>query len=79
MEAVTLETEPAMQLSHVASDVSPVPVEYFPREHSQHAPDPFTGLYSPASHAEHSVPSGPVYPILHTQSPISVLPCSECV
>ena len=37
--------------------VAPVDIEYVPREHSKHAADPFMGLYWPASHAEHSVPS----------------------
>jgi hypothetical protein len=33
------------QALHVASDVAAVAVEYLPRPHSEHAPDPFTPLY----------------------------------
>jgi len=64
---------------HVAPDVLAVPVLYLPLEHFEHAADPFTSLYSPATHAKHSAPSGPVYPLLHLQSVASSLAVKEYV
>ena len=38
---------------HVASETSPISVEYLPLAHSVHAWDPSTSLYVPATQAEH--------------------------
>ena len=50
----------AGQASHVDSQISPVPVEYFPSEQAVHGDDPFMSLYVPVIHATHAAPSGPV-------------------
>jgi len=42
-----------------------------------HAAEPATGLYLPATHGVHAAPSGPVDPVSHTQSLLSVLPTGE--
>lgn len=41
--------------------------------HNVHSSDPLVGLYLPLSQAE-QLPPGPVYPILHKQSPRAPLP-----
>jgi hypothetical protein len=69
----------AGQSLHVASNIAPVPVEYLPCEHCEHGDDPFTSLKEPATHALHTAPSGPVYPLLHVQSVSSPLPAIEYV
>lgn len=58
----------------VASEISPVPAEYLPREHALHADEPTTSLYVPASQAPHARPSGPVYPRLQVQLVMTLLP-----
>jgi len=45
--------------------------------HTLHAAVPETFLNLPASHATHGPPFGPVYPGLHKQSPMLVLPNDE--
>ena len=50
------------QLLHVATDISPISIEYVPFEHNKHTDEPLTVLYVPATHALHSCPFGPVYP-----------------
>jgi hypothetical protein len=45
---------------------------------SVHDPFPDDTLYFPAGHAIHVPPSGPEYPMLHTQSVIDVLPDWAC-
>ena len=64
---------------HVDSEMLPVAVEYFPCEHRVHAAEPFTSLYVPATHASHSTPSAPVYPLLHVQLVSTLLPAPEYV
>jgi hypothetical protein len=51
--------------------------EYVFAGHTSHAAVPETFLNVPASHAGHGPPFGPVYPGLHTQSPMFVLPNDE--
>ena len=38
---------------------------------------PFTVLYFPTAHKEHTPPFGPVAPTLHTHDPITTLPATE--
>ena len=63
--------------THVDADVAAVALLYFPAGHSWHAADPFTSLKLPASHASHSAPSGPLYPLLQVQLVSSPLPTLE--
>ena len=56
-----------------------VAVLYLPREHIVHAAEPFTSLKPPTSHASHSAPSGPVYPLLQVQLVSCLLPTRENV
>ena len=63
--------------THVDADVAAVALLYFPAGHSWHAADPFTSLKLPASHASHSAPSGPVYPLLQVQLTCAMLPTPE--
>ena len=65
--------------THVDADVAAVALLYFPAGHSWHAADPFTSLKLPASHASHSAPSGPLYPLLQVQLVSSPLPSGEYV
>ena len=67
------------QLVHVTFEISASSVEYFPREHSKHTDEPLTSLYVPATHALHSCPSGPVYPLLQVQLMRMLLPAPEYV
>ena len=50
-----------------------------PCAHSEHGAEPLTSLYVPAMHAEHCIPSGPVYPLLQVQLVSMQLPSGECV
>lgn len=50
---------------HVAEVLAPTLAEYKPTGHSEHEADPVMSLYFPATQAEHSPPSGPVYPVTH--------------
>jgi hypothetical protein len=43
------------------------------------AAEPFVSLKPPASHAVHTTPSGPVYPLLHIQFNRMLLPTPEYV
>ena len=63
------EVVPAGQAKHVAELVLLTDVEYVPVVQSVQAADPFTFLYLPATHPEHTAPfpSGPVYPFEQTQ------------
>ena len=56
-----------------------VAVLYLPCKHSVQAAEPFTSLKPPASHASHSAPSGPVYPLLQVQLVSCLLPTRENV
>ena len=51
--------------------------EYVLTRHTLHAAGPDTFLNVPAAHATHGPPFGPVYPGLHKQSPMFVLPNNE--
>lgn len=42
--------------------------------HVAHNADPVAGLYEPATHAEQTAPSGPVYPLLHLHPLSAPLP-----
>jgi hypothetical protein len=59
------EFELAGHVTHAAAAVAPTVDEYVPDEQSEHADDPVTSLYFPATQAEHCAPSAPVYPALH--------------
>ena len=52
-------------------------VLYVPRGQSVQAEEPLTSLKPPASHASHSAPSGPVYPLLQVQLICCLLPAPE--
>jgi len=65
--------------SHTSAWIAPSPVENLPCKHSEHALEPLTSLYVPATHATHANPSGPVYPMLHVQLVMSLLPLPEYV
>ena len=56
-----------------------VAVLYVPCKHSVQAAEPLTSLKPPASHASHSAPFGPVYPLLQVQLVICLLPSGEYV
>ena len=51
---------------------------YVPRGQSVQAAEPLTSLKPPASHASHSAPSGPVYPLLQVQFNPLPRPEYEC-
>ena len=74
------EYSPAGQGVHVAADVAPNDPENIPPEQFRH-PVPPGPAYEPASHTHAELPEDNenLYPALHTQSPICVLPSSECV
>ena len=46
--------------------------------HAVQDPPPDASLYVPASHAVHGPPLGPVYPAMHSQSPLESLPAFTC-
>ena len=50
-----------------------------PHAHGVHAALPFAALYVPDSHGKHGPPFGPVYPDLHIQALIDVLPMALVV
>jgi hypothetical protein len=54
------------QSTHAEDAVAPTVSEYFPIEQSEHATEPLTALYLPATHAEQTPPSGPVLPGTHS-------------
>ncbi len=54
-----------------------VAVLYVPCEHREQAAEPLTSLKPPTSHASHSAPSGPVYPLLQVQLVSCLLPAPE--
>ena len=45
--------------------------------HAVQDPPPDASLYVPASHAVHGPPLGPVYPAMHSQSPLASLPAGD--
>lgn len=71
------EYELAGQVTHAAAAVAPTVDEYVPDEQSEHTADPVTSLYFPATHAEHSAPSVPVYPALHVHVPEALAPTAD--
>lgn len=71
------ELELAGQAPHVAAAVAPVAVEYVSAAQSVHVALPVAFLYLPAMHNTHTPPSGPVYPMSHTQAPLEELPIGE--
>jgi hypothetical protein len=54
-------------MAQVDDAVAPVVAENLPAIQSVHATVPLCVLYFPATHAEHTPPSGPVYPVLQKQ------------
>eukprot|EP00960_Hanusia_phi_P020216 597361-Hanusia_phi.AAC.3 len=50
---------------------------YFPTSHAVHACDPLTSLYVPRGQAVQFCPASEVYPALHEQSSICMLPGKE--
>ena len=54
-------------------------VEYVSLSQFAQPADPTLVLYVPAPHAEHVVPSWPVYPLLHLQSVLSSLAALDCM
>jgi hypothetical protein len=54
-------------------------VEYVSLSQFAQSADPTLVLYVPAPHAEHVVPSWPVYPLLHLQSVLSSLATLDCM
>ena len=71
------ELEFAVHVRQVDSSVAPTVDEYFPAAQSVHAALPVPILYLPAAHAEHTPPSGPVYPTLQVQAATAVLGLGE--
>lgn len=65
---------PAGQSVQVAGCTAPVVAKYLPAGQSTHDAFPVSLLYLPAAHAEHEVP---VYPALHEQALLEVLPCGD--
>jgi len=66
-----------VQLAHALSEISATPVLYLPREHCVQAMVPLVFLNLPGTQALQFVPLGPVYPRLHMQSIMSLLPGDE--
>ena len=66
-------------LIHVKADKPASAVLYVPCAHNVQAAVPFTSLKLPTSHAPHSAPSGPVYPLLQVQLVCCLLPIPEYV
>jgi hypothetical protein len=64
--------------THDATDAAAVAVLYKSTPQSVQGEEPTTFLYDPAAHAEHSPPSGPMNPILHTQLVSAVDPATDC-
>ena len=52
----------------------PSAVEYLPSPHDKQSEEPVIDLNLPGTHASHQVPSAPVYPALHVQSPAASWP-----
>jgi hypothetical protein len=62
---------PAPQARH---DVAASKVLNDPAPHASHATAPCSNLYVPAAHGVQGPPSGPVWPAMHRQSVMSLLP-----
>jgi ABC-type cobalt transport system substrate-binding protein len=73
------ELEFAGQDTHTAEAVAPTATEYKPTAQSVHTTLPLLVLYLPATHAEHTPPSGPVKPALQTHPPMAELDAAELV
>jgi hypothetical protein len=65
---------PAGQDTQCIGPLFPVVAEYLPKGQSTHDAFPVSLLNLPAAHAEHEAP---VYPALHEQALLVVLPCGE--
>jgi hypothetical protein len=65
---------PAGQDTQCIGPLFPVVAEYLPKGQSTHDAFPVSLLNLPAAHAEHEAP---VYPALHEQALLAVLPCGE--
>lgn len=74
----TVEYLPATQSMQELARKTPVSVRYLPAPQSVHSPEPMSSLYFPASHAEHSSPSSPVYPAWHWQLVRRLVPLGDC-
>ena len=64
------EYELAGHPAQVPAAVAPVVDRYVPAEQSEQAAEPLTSLNFPATHAEHTPPSGPVNPALQVHAAI---------
>jgi hypothetical protein len=62
-----VENEFREQLAQVDDAIAPVVCENVPAIQSVHETLPLSALYFPATHAVHTPPSGPVYPVLQKQ------------
>jgi hypothetical protein len=69
----------AGQLWHVADRDAAVSPEYLPISQFVHVADPVAVLYCPGTHAVHSCPSSPVYPVLHVHDNNLSLPSADPV
>ena len=67
----------AGQATQVDDALAPTVTEYVVIPQSVHAALPLLVLYLPATHAEHTPPSGPVNPALHIQAAIEELDTAE--
>ena len=65
------------QDKHVDRALAPTVTEYAPVAQSVHAALPVLVLYLPASHVEHTPPSGPENPALQMQAPTTELELGE--
>ena len=69
--------ELAGQAAHIVPNVAPAVGEYFPAAQSVQTALPVAILYLPATHREHTPPSGPVDPALQVQAVTAVLGLGE--
>ena len=51
---------------------------YLPAPQSVHSTEPTVSLYFPSAHAEHALPSVPVYPAWHWQLVRRLVPLGDC-
>eukprot|EP00961_Rhodomonas_salina_P187173 2527263-Rhodomonas_salina.1 len=75
----SLPTSESVSPGHVTRTAPAVAFRYLPASQPAHVPNPFTPLYVPTVHAEHTDPSTPSYPMLQMQPAMTSLPVSESV
>ena len=64
-------------MRHVLFEEAAMTSENVPASQRIHASEPTWALYSPAAHASHLVPLGPVYPASHMHADIDLLPDAD--